>query len=268
MWRVDATWVQLLLGLLIVVLFFLTVAAGVVFLAFTPVREQPAAPTGSWWRSRFRGQRLRSGALQVIRAVRGRARRSTALAPVGMWAKQVVRHPARMVVLGFAAAITVGWALLALPVATQSGRSAGAVTALFTATSAVCVTGLVTVDTGSHWSGFGQGVILTLIQVGGFGIMTLASLLGLLVARRLRLRLQRGTQAETKALGLGDVRRVVFGVVRISLLVETALAGVLTWRFADGYGEPWGRAAYLGVFHAVSAFNNAGFGLYADSLMR
>jgi Trk-type K+ transport system membrane component len=173
-----------------------------------------------------------------------------------------------LVVLGFAVAVVVGWGLLMLPAATETGRSAGAITALFTATSAVCVTGLVIVDTGGHWSGLGEVIILGLIQAGGFGIMTVASLLGLLMARRLRMRLQLGTQAETKTLGVGDVRRVVLGVLRISLLVEAAVAVVLAWRFADGYGEPWSRAAYLGLFHAVSAFNNAGFGLHADSLMR
>jgi len=98
--------------------------------------------------------------------------------------------------------------------------------------------------------------------------MTLASLLGLLVAGRLRMRLQLTTQAETRSLALGEVRGVVLGVLKISVLVEAAVAAALTWRFAETYGEPPGRAAYLGVFHAVSAFNNAGFGLYRDNLMR
>lgn len=182
--------------------------------------------------------------------------------------KHTVGHPARLVVLGFAAAVLVGSLLLMLPFATESGRAAEPITALFTATSAVCVTGLVIEDTGTYWSGFGEAVILGLIQIGGFGIMTLASLLGLLVARRLRMRLQLSAQAETKTMGVGDVRRVVLGVLRISVLVELVVAVLLTWRFADGYGYGWGRATYLGVFHAVSAFNNAGFGLFPDSLMR
>jgi trk system potassium uptake protein len=186
---------------------------------------------------------------------------------VSAWLSKALRHPARLVVLGFAVAVLAGSALLLLPFATESGRSAPLMTAVFTATSAVCVTGLVIEDTGTFWSGFGEAVILGLIQIGGFGIMTLASLLGLLVARRLRMRLQMGTQAETKALGVGDVRRVVLGVVRISLTVEAVVAALLAWRLAHGYGNGPGRAVYLGVFHAVSAFNNAGFGLYADSLM-
>ena len=88
--------------------------------------------------------------------------------------------------------------------------------ALFTSTSAVCVTGLTVVDTPTYWTGFGQAVILGLIQVGGFGIMTLASLLGLLVARRMGLRSRLTAAAETRSGGIGDVRRVLIGVAIIS----------------------------------------------------
>ena len=88
--------------------------------------------------------------------------------------------------------------------------------ALFTSTSAVCVTGLTVVDTPTYWTGFGQAVILGLIQVGGFGIMTLASLLGLLVARRMGLRSRLTAAAETRSVGIGDVRRVLLGVAIIS----------------------------------------------------
>ncbi|HUR02864.1 MAG TPA: potassium transporter TrkG [Nonomuraea sp.] len=139
--------------------------------------------------------------------------------------------------------------------------------ALFTAVSAICVTGLVVVDTPTHWSTFGEGVVLALIQIGGFGVMTLASLLTLLVSRRLGLRMQLTAQTETKALGLGDVRTVVGGVIVVSLVVEALTAIALTLRFMTGYGESPGRAIYLGVFHAVSAFNNAGFALYTDSMI-
>lgn len=169
--------------------------------------------------------------------------------------------------VAFALAILVGTALLMLPLARVGEGGAPLIVALFTSTSAVCVTGLVVVDTPSYWSTFGEVVILALIQVGGFGIMTLASLLGLLVFRRLGLRSRLTAAAETKAIGLGDVRTVVKGVVTISLLFEAVTAVLLTLRFAWGYEEEWGRAAYLGLFHAVSAFNNAGFALYSDSLM-
>ncbi|NWF29083.1 TrkH family potassium uptake protein [Streptomyces sp. PKU-EA00015] len=179
-----------------------------------------------------------------------------------------VVHPARVVVLGFAVVVVLGTLLLMLPAAAEDGRSTSVLTALFMSTSAVCVTGLAVVDTGTYWSGFGEGVILGLFQVGGFGIMTMASLLALLVSGRLRLRMQLTAQAETKSLGIGDVRRVLVGVAGTTLAVELAVSVVLTLRFRHTYGSGYGEAAYLGYFHAVSAFNNAGFGLHADSLTR
>lgn len=179
-----------------------------------------------------------------------------------------LRHPAQLVVLGFGGAVAVGTLLLLLPMSTRADGGPGFVTALFTATSAVCVTGLTVVDTAGYWSGFGQGVILLLIQVGGFGTMTLASLLGLLVSRRLGLRSRLTAAAETKSLGLGDVRSVLLGVARTTLVVEAVVAVLLTLRFWLGYDEGLGRAVYLGVFHSVSAFNNAGFALWSDSLTR
>jgi len=182
--------------------------------------------------------------------------------------RRFLRHPAQVVVLAFGFAVLLGALLLSLPIARTGPGGAPFITALFTSTSAVCVTGLVVVDTPSYWSGFGEAVILGLIQVGGFGIMTFASLLGLLVSRRMGLRTRLTAAAETKAIGLGDVKRVLLGVVRISVLFEVVTAAILAVRFATGYDEPIGRALYLGLFHAVSAFNNAGFALYSDSLMR
>ncbi|WP_225878560.1 TrkH family potassium uptake protein [Spongiactinospora rosea] len=178
------------------------------------------------------------------------------------------RHPSRAVVIGFAAAVLVGTVLLDLPIATATGRSAGWAAALFTATSAVCVTGLAVVDTAGHWSVFGQVAIALLIQVGGLGIMTLATLFTAAVSGRLKLRSRLMAQAETKALEVTGIGRTVRDVVLFSLVCESVVAVVLTGRFALGYGEPLGRAVYLGVFHAVSAFNNAGFALWPDNLMR
>jgi potassium uptake TrkH family protein len=170
--------------------------------------------------------------------------------------------------VAFALAIGAGTALLVLPISHAGEGGADLTTALFTATSAVCVTGLVVVDTPSYWSDFGEVVILCLIQVGGFGIMTMASLLGLLVSHRLGLRSRLNTAAETKALGLGDIRAVVMRVLRVTVVLELLVALVLTLRLAIGYDMPVLRAGYHGLFHAVSAFNNAGFALYPDSLVR
>ena len=182
--------------------------------------------------------------------------------------RRLLRHPGQVVVLAFLGAIGVGTALLELPVASRAPGSASFVDALFTATSAVCVTGLVTVDTGSHWSVFGQAVILLLCQVGGFGIMTTATLIGLLMVRRLGLAARLTAAAETKTIGLGDVRRVIIGVAVVSLVFEAITWVMLTLRFLLGYDESLGRATWLGLFHAVSAFNNAGFVLWDDSLTR
>jgi trk system potassium uptake protein TrkH len=179
-----------------------------------------------------------------------------------------IRHPAQVIAGGFGAAVLVGTGLLALPVATESGQPAPLLDALFTATSAVCVTGLATVDTGGYWSTFGEVVILALIQAGGLGIMTLATLFTVLVSGRLGLRARFLAQAETRVLSLRGLRRVVRNIVLFSLVSEAATAAVLTGRFAVGYDQPLGDAAYHGVFHAVSAFNNAGFSLNPDNLMR
>lgn len=178
------------------------------------------------------------------------------------------RHPAQLIVFAFAAGILVGAGLLLMPFATAEAGRASFTTALFTSTSALCVTGLVVVDTPTYWSSFGQVVILGLIQIGGIGIMTLASLLALLVARRLGLRTRLIAQAETAAPELQDVRRLVFGVVLLSLLFEAIAAVILFLRFWISYDIPLGSAAWHGVFHAISAFNNAGFALWSDSLVR
>jgi potassium uptake TrkH family protein len=173
-----------------------------------------------------------------------------------------------MVMAGFAAGIAVVTAVLMLPAATEAGQHTTFLQALFTATSAVCVTGLVVVDTPTHWSGVGDAAILAGIQFGGLGFMTAASLLGLTVARRLGLRAQLLAAAEQGTVYLGDVRRVVRVVALVAAGVEGAVAAVLTLRFWLRYGYPPGTATYHGVYHAVSAYNNAGFALYGDSLVR
>lgn len=176
-------------------------------------------------------------------------------------------RPGRTVFIAFSTATTLGTLLLWLPIASTAPGSASVLEALFTAVSAICVTGLVTVDTPTFWTPFGQVVILGLIQVGGLGVMTFASVVGLAVVRRMSYRSKLTAAAETRTLGLDDVRTLVRSVVAISLLVELVAAVVLTARFALAYDEPLDRAAWLGVFHAVSAFNNAGFALFSDSLI-
>lgn len=179
-----------------------------------------------------------------------------------------LRHPSVVLALAFLAAIALGTALLMLPAARAGAGSASLITAFFTATSAVCVTGLVVVDTGTYWSGFGQAVILVLFQLGGFGMMTSATLLGLLVNRQLRLRSRLLLQAETHSLGLGDVGSVAMLVLAVTVGIEVVVAALLALRFAWSYGFSWQEAAWQGFFHSVSAFNNAGFSTWGDSVSR
>lgn len=181
---------------------------------------------------------------------------------------QEVQHPARVVPLAFLIAILIGTAVLMLPVAHAQATGAPWIVALFTAVSAVCVTGLVTVDTGTYWSPFGQWVILVLFQIGGFGMMTAATLLGLMVNRSLRLRTRLTMQAETHTLGLGDVTSVAKLVFVVTLVVELLVALALIFRLRSAYALPWPDAVWSGVFHAISAFNNAGFSIHADGLVR
>ncbi|MNQ62469.1 Ktr system potassium uptake protein B [compost metagenome] len=176
-------------------------------------------------------------------------------------------HPARVVALVFLTVIVTGTLLLMLPAANVAGISAPWVTALFTSVSAVCVTGLVVVDTGTYWSAFGQVVILVLFQLGGFGMMTLATLLGLLVNRSFRLRSKLIAQAENRSLGVGDIASVAKLVFVVTLAMEAAVALLLAARLHLAYDLDWPAAAWSGLFHAVSAFNNAGFSIHADSLM-
>jgi len=178
------------------------------------------------------------------------------------------QHPAQVIATGFGAAVLIGTLLLALPVASASGESSGWVTALFTATSAVCLTGLIIVDTPTHWTVFGEVVIAGLVQIGGLGIMTLATVFTVLVSGRLGLRARLFAQAETRTPTMADMRKVVRKVVVFSLVCEAIAAVVFTLRFMIGYGESFGRALYLGIFHGISAFNNSGFTLWPDNVMR
>ena len=124
------------------------------------------------------------------------------------------------------------------------------------------------VDTGTYWSTFGQVVIMALFQLGGFGMMTLATLLGLLVNRSFRLRAKLIAQAESHVLGLGDISSVAKLVLVVTLVMELAVMLLLTLRLHLSYGLGWGEAAWSGLFHAVSAFNNAGFSIHGDGLVR
>ena len=172
--------------------------------------------------------------------------------------------PVNLPLLSFAGLILVGTVLLMLPYAANGPRLAP-VDALFTATSATCVTGLVVVDTGSRLSLFGQWVVLVLIQCGGLGIMTFSTVLIMLMTGRFSF-IQRSVIQDTFTHS-PDTRlpSLVLHVVIFTLVLEAAGAALLFLRFSGMYHP--GRALYLAIFHAISAYCNAGFCLYSQSLM-
>lgn len=167
--------------------------------------------------------------------------------------------PPKALVLGFAAIIALGAILLHLPVATQNGQGLPWIDALFTATSAVCVTGLVVVDTGNTFSLFGEGVILSLIQVGGLGFMTFATLFALLLGKRISLRERLLLQESFNLVSTEGIVRLVRRILIYTAVCELFGGFLLFLRFS--YDMPWDRALYYGMFHAISNFNNAGFDL-------
>ncbi|MFP7366584.1 potassium transporter TrkG [Corynebacterium callunae] len=169
--------------------------------------------------------------------------------------------------IGFIVLIAVGTGLLSLPTATVSAERADLLTAFFTATSAVTLTGLVVVDTGSYWNGLGQAIVAGLIQAGGFGIMSLTALAGMLVSGRIGLRARRNTLAENRSLNTGDIGKTLLVTLLILVVCEAIVTAILSLRLWLSYDMSFGLALWNGFFHAVSSFNNAGFGLRSDNLM-
>ena len=163
------------------------------------------------------------------------------------------------IALGFLTVIAAGTILLMLPAASQNGEATGLVTALFTSVSASCVTGLVLVDTATYWSGFGQAVILLLIQLGGLGFMTIATLFSRLLRRRMSLR-ERGVMAESiNTVRVGRILEITSTIGLGTLIFELSGAALLAIRFIPEFG--FGQGLWYSVFHSVSAFCNAGFDL-------
>ena len=180
--------------------------------------------------------------------------------------KKLSLHPTQIVVLAFGAAVLIGTTLLMIPIATTPGNQTDIVTALFTAVSAVCITGLTVVETGTHWSGFGQLIIMLLIQLGGLGIVSFATVLGLLVSGRISLRDRLNTLSEAKIVGADNLPQLLRSILLVYFGFELVLAGWLSQRLHFEYGESWPDAIWHGVFHAISSFNNGGFSLYSDSM--
>ena len=169
----------------------------------------------------------------------------------------------QIIALGFLLMIIAGTILLMLPLASRSGRSAGFLTSLFTATSASCVTGLVVQDTFLHWSVFGQIVILVLIQVGGLGFMTIATFFFLFMRRRMGLRNREVLSESINVSRVGEIQSLAKKILIGAFLFEVLGAAVLAVRFIPMYGPL--KGLWFSVFHSVSAFCNAGFDLMGGS---
>ena len=174
--------------------------------------------------------------------------------------------PVHIIPLSFLAAILIGTLLLMLPPASSDGRATGFLTACFTSTTSVCVTGLVVVDTFAHWSSFGQVVILVLIQLGGFGVVSAVSLIMLVSHRKFSLKDRKLLQDALNLDSTSGVLRFLRNVVKGTLLVEGFGAFLYSFIFIPAYG--WGKGIWFSVFHAVSAFCNAGIDILGpDSLI-
>lgn len=167
--------------------------------------------------------------------------------------------PAQTMVIGFAVVILFGGFLLNLPISTKNGESIGFLDALFTATSAVCVTGLVVVDTATYWSSFGQGVIITLIQIGGLGFMTIATMFALITKKKINLRERLLIQESLNQKDLSGMVKLTRYVILITFIIEGIGAILLSFTFIPQFGL--GRGIWYSIFHAISAFCNAGFDL-------
>jgi Trk-type K+ transport system membrane component len=206
--------------------------------------------------------RRRLSELRSALPLRRRRRYEKALVrPRSAWDK-----PARAFLVMFVAVDALGTLLLMTPAAATGEEGLTFVEAFFTATTSLAVCGLSVISIGGDLTTFGHIVVLGLIQIGGIGIMTLASLLGVAVVQRFSLRMTLNVQAENRALAVGDVGGIVTRVVKVCLVMEALVFLVITPRMWLGHGIPLGDAVYSGVFHSISAFNNAGLSLYDDSM--
>ncbi len=175
--------------------------------------------------------------------------------------------PAQVISLAYAIGILVGTTLLMLPISKVGAGGASLIEAAFTTVSALCVTGLAIVDTATYWTGFGQAVILGEIAIGGFGIMAVSTLVGVFFANKIGLKARMNAANESGMAGLGSMRSIIRRVFLTTVGIELAVGMMLFVRFFFGHDYDFGKSVWHATFHSISAFNNAGFALYSDSLM-
>ena len=174
-------------------------------------------------------------------------------------------NPARTICLGFFAVITLGALLLMLPISSSNGTWSDPITALFTSTSAVCVTGLSVVDVGKFYSFWGQLFLTMLVQVGGLGYMTATTVLLLLIGRKFSLRDKITLQQSLDTPGIRGGLQLVQSIIAVTLLFE--LTGVFALIPIFSQTMSFQESVWQAIFHSVNAFNNAGFSLFSDNLM-
>lgn len=173
-------------------------------------------------------------------------------------------NPPRVLALGFAGLILIGALLLNLPIASKNGESIGFINALFTSASAVCVTGLVVVNTGEFWSLFGQIVIILLIQMGGLGFMTMATIVALIMGKKITIRERLVIKEQLNSETLSGLVKLTKYVVLSTFIIEGVGALLLATRFIPIYGLV--KGIWFSVFHSISSFCNAGFDIIGDSI--
>ena len=177
---------------------------------------------------------------------------------------KIFMNPPRVLAIGFAGLILFGAFLLNLPMASQDGQSIGFINALFTAASSICVTGLVVVNTAYHWTLFGQIVIISLIQMGGLGFMTMATIVALIIGKKISIKERLVIKEQLNQETMTGLVRLTKYVILATFTIEAIGALLLSIRFIPEYGFVTGM--WYSIFHAISAFCNAGFDILGDSI--
>lgn len=171
----------------------------------------------------------------------------------------------QILALGFIAVIVIGGIILSLPISSRSGEPTNFLDSIFTSTSAVCVTGLITLNTSTHWNTFGQTVIMTLIEIGGLGFMSFAVLISLILRKKITLRERLIMQEAMNTFSIQGLVRMVKYVLIFTVSVQFFGALLLSTQFVPEYGIS--RGVFYSIFHSISAFCNAGFDLFGTSLV-
>ncbi|MDB1933287.1 TrkH family potassium uptake protein [Clostridium tertium] len=179
--------------------------------------------------------------------------------------KKIRLNGVQILALGFLIAIIIGAIILSLPISSRTGEPTNFLDAIFTSTSAVCVTGLITLDTSTHWSVFGQTVIITLIEIGGLGFMSFGVLISLILGKKITLRERLVMQEAMNTYSIQGLVKMVKYVLIFTMSVQFFGALLLSTQFVPEYGI--GRGIFYSIFHSISAFCNAGFDLFGTSLV-